>query len=282
MADFGGVARYGSFGFSIGSKGYIGTGYARYPLGLTRDFWEYDPTTNIWTQKAHFGGDWRYYGVGFAIGSLGYAGTGSKLDRLNWQPCGVDLWEYDPNTDIWTQKTDMPIVDGVVQMYAFIVGDKGYVGSGTSSFWSGTYWTYEYDPSTDTWTQKADMIKVQSISNPAFLINYRWAATGFAIGKYGYAACGAECIGGPDQHMPMCCMCSVARYDPNSNSWSQVQNFGGTRRRKACSFVIGGSGFVATGHDNIPRCCGDLWKYTPSMVGERTWFTGGLPHRPMH
>ena len=43
--DFGGVARIGAVGFSIGTKGYIGTG----STALLTDFWEWDQLTNIWT-----------------------------------------------------------------------------------------------------------------------------------------------------------------------------------------------------------------------------------------
>ena len=39
-ADFGGTARNAAVGFSIGSKGYIGTGYDG---SYCKDFWEYDP-----------------------------------------------------------------------------------------------------------------------------------------------------------------------------------------------------------------------------------------------
>ncbi|MBL0184035.1 MAG: hypothetical protein IPP96_17830 [Chitinophagaceae bacterium] len=60
-ADFGGVARQNAVGFSIGSKGYIGTG--RNPAYL-KDFWEYDPTANNWSQKTDFGGTARAYAVG--------------------------------------------------------------------------------------------------------------------------------------------------------------------------------------------------------------------------
>ena len=40
-ADFGGVGRYTAVGFSIGSKGYIGTGW---DINVKKkDFWEYTP-----------------------------------------------------------------------------------------------------------------------------------------------------------------------------------------------------------------------------------------------
>jgi len=41
------------FTFSIGNKGYVGTGdgYG----GYVTTFWEYDPSIDVWTQKADFG-----------------------------------------------------------------------------------------------------------------------------------------------------------------------------------------------------------------------------------
>src|SRR5580765_6530695 len=51
--SFGGTERYGVVGFSIGSKGYMGTGFSNY--NYYKDFWEYDPATDAWTQKADFG-----------------------------------------------------------------------------------------------------------------------------------------------------------------------------------------------------------------------------------
>ena len=45
---------------------------------LQKDFWEYDPAANTWTQKADFGGTARDGAVGFSIGSKGYIGTGYR------------------------------------------------------------------------------------------------------------------------------------------------------------------------------------------------------------
>src|SRR5262249_10528417 len=73
-ANFGGGAREGATGFSIGKKGYIGLG-AVYPISY-KDFWEYDPDANTWTQKADFAGDGRLYAVGFTIAGKAYVGTG--------------------------------------------------------------------------------------------------------------------------------------------------------------------------------------------------------------
>src|SRR6266446_4455264 len=73
--DFGGIARHGAVGFSIDSKGYIGTGYDG--TNFHEYFWEYNPVTNAWTQKADFGGEARADAVGFSTGNKGYIGTGA-------------------------------------------------------------------------------------------------------------------------------------------------------------------------------------------------------------
>jgi len=96
--DFGGAARQGAVSFSIGTKGYIGTGYSRNSNGLYKDFWEYDPATSEWTPKKDFGGGARYAAVGFSIGSKGYIGTGNSYDQYT-----NDFWEYDPGqTYTWS------------------------------------------------------------------------------------------------------------------------------------------------------------------------------------
>ena len=80
-ADFAGGGRNGAVGFSIGNRGYIGTGVDN-AGGVRNDFWEYDPVSNIWTQKANFAGGVRTYAVGFSIGNKGYIGTGYEEDFL--------------------------------------------------------------------------------------------------------------------------------------------------------------------------------------------------------
>src|SRR6266550_230039 len=96
-ADFGGTERSSAVGFSIDSKGYIGTGT---PFCITtKDFWEYDPATDAWTQKADLGGSERSSAVGFSIGSKGYIGTGQDCVSGGQR----DFWEYDPVTNAWIQ-----------------------------------------------------------------------------------------------------------------------------------------------------------------------------------
>jgi len=93
--DFGGGIRYRAVGFSIGSKGYVGTGNGI--SSYYKDFWEYNPVLNTWTQKADFGGTGRTGAVGFSIGSKGYIGTGVIGQDINGVNLyDTDFWEYDP------------------------------------------------------------------------------------------------------------------------------------------------------------------------------------------
>jgi len=112
-------------GYSISGKGYVGTG--RYWDGGSainyRDFWEYDPSSNTWTQKADLTGSDRWLAVAFPIGTRGYVGTG-----ISSAPLG-DFWEYDPQTDGWTSKATF---GGTARYSAvgFSIGNEGYVGTG--------------------------------------------------------------------------------------------------------------------------------------------------------
>ena len=88
-ADFGGAARSYAVGFSIGTKGYIGT--VSY-----NDFWEWDQSTNLWTRKANFGSSVRESATAFSIGTKGYIGMGSDYpsyfkDFFEFNQCDITL-----------------------------------------------------------------------------------------------------------------------------------------------------------------------------------------------
>ena len=55
-ADFGGTAREWAVGFSIGGKGYLGTGYDGNVSRIVRISGNTTLPANAWTQKADFGG----------------------------------------------------------------------------------------------------------------------------------------------------------------------------------------------------------------------------------
>ena len=280
-AQFAGHFRERATGFSIGSKGYIGTG--RYPY--SKDFWEYDPQTDNWTQKADFGGPVRAEASGFSIGNKGYIGLGTNesdyfKDFWEYDPesntwtkkanfrgsartgatgfavgnkgyIGTgsalggpvkDFWEYDPGTDFWVKKANFP---GTARYYAtgFSIGDKGYIGTGYDGNYKTDFW--EYDTNTNTWTQKADV----GYDN-------REGSVGFSINSKGYIGLGH---GGSGYHQ------DFWEYDPTADSWLQKDDFDGDARDFAVGFSLNGKGYVGTGHHDGPVYKKDFWEYTPDL-----------------
>jgi N-acetylneuraminic acid mutarotase len=159
VADYLGGLRHGAAGFSIGAKGYVGTGLQKVGPGPDdflwyNDFYEFDPATNSWSQKATFGGITRGFAVGFNINAKGYIGTGNSSVGL----LKKDLWEYDPGSDTWLQKADL---GGAIRSCAsaFSIGTKGYIGTGlkAQNQFLADFW--EYNPASNVWTQKTDLGK---------------------------------------------------------------------------------------------------------------------------
>ena len=279
--------RWTSVAFTIGTKGYLGTGQ---DLGYYNDFWEYDPIANSWPQKANFLGSPRGAAVGFSIGNYGYigAGLGVGLSLYN------DFWKYDPIANTWTQ---IASVGGLPRAAAvgFSVAGKGYIGTGNSGVgYLQDLW--EYDPVSNTWAQKANYVggnrtdidrAVFVICNKAYLgtgigsgnifYNDFWqydpivnlwtqkanfpgtqrvGATGFSIGSRGFLGLGVT---------NAAFVTDFYKYNPFTNSWSSIAAFPGAARFDAPVFVINNKAYLGTGRDNT-LFYNDLWEYTPDSV----------------
>ena len=239
ITNFGGPERREAVGFSIGERGYIGLG-----MGFSNsfiDFWEYNPATNAWSQKANVGGPLvRTNAVGFSIAGKGYIGTGvTSIGLLN------DFWEYNPLTNTWTQKANFA---GAARLNAvgFSIGNKGYIGTGyiggsgngtTNDFW-------EYNPSTDTWIQKAD-----------FGGAARMSSVSFSISNKGYIGLGTSSASIQIN--------DFWEYDTATNIWTQKAAFAGVARANPTGFSIGNKGYVGTGLSS--QYLFDLWEFDPAL-----------------
>lgn len=240
VADFGGTARFFAAGFSIGSKGYVGTGND----GIQKnDFWEYNPSTNVWTQKANFGGIPRDAAVGLSIGLKGYMGTGELADAFDTKL--NDFWEYDPSTDIWTQKSNVGTF-GRSWAAAFSIGNKGYIGTGATGVLSKSF--LEYNPATDSWTAKAN-----------FAGSGRFGAIGCSNGTNGYIGLGDIGLAGYSN--------DFWEYIPSTDLWVQRTNFGGHERTTGVAFSINDKIYAGTGNYNSGATkTKDFWEYTPFCI----------------
>ena len=165
-------ARQYAVGFSIGNRGYVGTGQSGLSSVPLNDFYEYNPDSNQWLQKNNV----PYpciSPVAFSIGNKGYVGTGQNgQGSQNY----ADFYEYDPVTDVWTAKTSFP---GAARFGAasFSIGSKGYISGGFSTgavyndFW-------EYDPASNSWSEMPPLQQARGF------------AVGFSVGSKGYLGTG--------------------------------------------------------------------------------------------
>ena len=108
---------------------------------------------------------------------------------------------YDPETDTWTRKTDMPTAR--CGMGTVVVAGKIYTIGGLAANGKIMNVVEVYDPGTDTWTQKADMPTA------------RWNLGAVEANGKVYAVCGNLLPPWEDGTVTL-----VEVYDPNTDSWT--------------------------------------------------------------
>lgn len=230
-----GLERSSAVAFVANYNAYIGTGQGANPY--LRDFWEYNSSSNTWTQVADFAGTSRREAAAFGISDFGYVGTG--IDSTG--TLKKDFWKYDPALNSWTAISDF---GGTArkQAVSFAMGGQGYVGTGDDGTFTNDFWQYE--PLTDTWAQKANFAGTQ-----------RYGATGFGIFPNAYIGTGYD--------NTLNYTNDFWEYNYHNDSWIQVADFPGTPRANAASFAIGDRGFLGTGYDG--QTLDDFYEYTPIL-----------------
>lgn len=264
--------------FTIGDYGYVGTGVTI--NGAGKDFWRYDPSTDVWSEIESIPTHGRKGGIGFSINDCGYVGGGvCELGSVK------DFWEYNSSTSEWTQKTDIPSSvhgdnvltgfsinehgyllncflepnfheydpindvwhprakfpgNGRLDMIGFSIGSHGYVGTGYGVGYENTAEFWEYDPVFDKWTRKAD------VPGPT-----RHRAVGFSIGDKGYIGSGTS-RGTP--------LFDYWEYNPGTDSWAEITSCE-FFHNGAIGLSIGSKGYVGTGHVYVGNS--NFWEYTP-------------------
>ncbi|MAC94104.1 MAG: hypothetical protein CMC96_01250 [Flavobacteriales bacterium] len=175
-----GVGGRGSFATSLNGKGYVGGGAnGTGTNSVQRDFWEYDPITNSWSQLANFGFGNRLGGVMHAVNNRIYAGLGHD-QVISYD----DFWEYNPQTNSWSQVASFPGVDRLNPV-SFVIDNKIIVGGGyTLGALSCLSDYYEYDPTNNTWTSINGFVDGARAISAAFSINNRgYLSTGWGANK---------------------------------------------------------------------------------------------------
>lgn len=278
-ADFGNFGRHRGVSVAIGNKGYAGTGHLNgtgtdtwYP-----DWWEYDPATNAWAQKADFpgnngNGDQDIVALGFD--TVCYAGLG-QID-------GTRFFKYNPTTNQWTQVASPPANGDFNNTFPFRIGQYGYFpGLYSSNF-------FRYDPQNDQWIQLNPLPQSTVYGIPTFAIGdygyIKYGSTFYQytpatdswtpkaafpglyphrpvmIDQYGYGYVIGGFMGSPTS-LPWEWNNEVWRYDPSNDSWFRMDDFEGATRRWAVACNVNGRVFYGLGTNGTNF--NDWWEFSP-------------------
>lgn len=271
VASFPGVGRHHPVTFALNGFGYLVTGSTTGGSTISDDFFRYDPVADSWTVLPDFPGPDRTYSYGGSYGGKGYLGFGSGSVFL------ADLWEYNPQTALWTQLAPLPALGRTHP--AFVITDDGkiFVGCGGAQTGNLKDW-WEYDIATNVWVQRPDL-PGPTRHHPYY----------FNIGNTPYVCFGHGAGIYKD----------VYRYNRGNNTWTRMLDLPAEGRVAGTQFSRGGKGYVLSGedeaHDQFPT--GEMWEYdgvldswtqlTPHpgearwapgtfLIDETLYFTGGL------
>lgn len=161
---------YFATGFGVSNKGYVCGGKLGSNFYISQ-LWEYNPSTNSWTQKPNFPGGVRYQLCSFVVGNSGFVGFGTDNDMYR-----NDLWEFKPSANEWIERSSLPSSErsGVA---TFSIGDRGFICMGNNGGLLDDLW--EYNPSEDEWAVRDN-----------YSGSSRKWAVGFALNDRGYVGTG--------------------------------------------------------------------------------------------
>lgn len=152
-------ATYDCVAFGLSGKAYVGGGW--HPKGLysSSEFYEYDPSSNLWTGKASLPEANRNW-ISFSFNNRGFISLNGRvweylpeedmwIERPEAVPVipafnsfrieskeyllGSDLYEYDHQTQKWSSKRGVP----VTPTFAFVIKQELYAGA------AGSFWKYD-------------------------------------------------------------------------------------------------------------------------------------------
>ena len=237
----------GKSAVAVDSLGYEGIGGGS-TLGVWVNTWySYSQTQNKWTALAPFPGPARGYAATFTIGGEIYIAGGMNGNNNHGT---FDFYKYTPSTNSWRRLADCPATGVNFASVAFAINGKGYVCTGafidsTNGAMTAQNSVWEYDPTDSTWTQKNN-----------FPAAARIEAIGWATCNRGYLG------GGYTTHSPQTLDSDFYEYNPATDTWKQIANYGGGNLNGAATFVIGKTGYVIGGQRdsaNYQQARGYVW-----------------------
>lgn len=186
----------------------------------------YDPATDTWSRKADMPTARQGLSANVVNGKI-YAIGGGDVSSYSNPKAFSTVEEYDPETDTWTTKTEMPTARGFHT--ANVIDGKIYVIGGSSGlpYRQIAILTVEvYDPATDTWTQKGDIPERIGAGHSSTINGKIYTFSGYN----GFR--------------------KVYEYDPVADSWTRKSDIS-TGRVSPGTCVLNGKIYVMGGHTGV-------------------------------
>jgi RNA polymerase sigma factor (sigma-70 family) len=226
----------------------------------------YDPATDTWMKKRNMPTARLLDNAACVVNGKIYAIGGYNGQRgPNGEMPLSTVEEYDPKSDTWTRKADMPTPRCHMSISA--VNGKIYAIAGWhSEAFPSVSVVEEYDPATDTWTKKADMPTSRSGFDTA-VVNGKIYAIGGNTGPW----------------MGKTTLSSVEEYDPATDTWAKKADMPIVNRGLAASaingkiYVVGGAGggkYYSTVLEYNPIA--DAWREATDMPTPRAYLSSGV------
>jgi len=211
---------------------------------------EYDPATDTWTTKSEMPSERGFHSANVVDGRI-YVIGGSHASGPDRNHV-LTLEVYDPATDSWTQKGDIPARRGAG--FSSLVDGKIYVFGG----YGGSRRVDEYDPATDNWTQKSEMPTARHALSTSVVDGKIYVIGGYVPGVSGYPG-----------------VATVEVYDPATDTWTTASDMPTGRFGPRTSvvdgkiYVIGGMGYwIRTAYGTVEEYDIGLTVSSPDFNGD--------------
>lgn len=261
--SFPGTVRSGAVGFAIGNKLYYGLGNAaNVPSTQFRDWWEYDITTDQWTQKKSYTGTLRSDSFAFSYQEAGYLTLGTTWTQSGNSYIGStnrSTYRYVPANDSWNLLNDFPNTF-LNAVGSFRLREFGYVLFNNRQLW-------RLDLQSSSWMRMTDF-PTDVITNQSFARQTAQGVSGGIadaasisnLGFYGISS--IVNTSGTPQYSKQWWQYSFA------NTWVGLPNSGISDRHEALLFSLGEKIYVLGGvrwnqGGGSVDYLKDWWEYNP-------------------
>lgn len=250
--------------FTVNNRAFVISSFDDWNRQEAGAMLEYLPVSDTWVRRADLPWKNRVLPVQMVIGDKAYVGFGDVSERHEDGSTSyymqTDWWCYDPATDSWERKADIPARTTSL-MAAFGVDGKGYILT-ADDFWNTTpMYVFEYDPVADKWSRKKNF--------PDRKLQH---AASFVIGSKAFVFTGTTNPlpeGGNVEDNRAEFTTYMWEYEVKTDTWHRRSDFKGGGREWMVATTLNGVGYAGFGSKSIAgdyfRDAVDWWAYHPDM-----------------